>query len=196
MQINFMKIFSLLYQRAMLWARLPQAPWYLGLLSFAESSFFPIPPDVMLAPMCLANPARAWRFAWITTLTSVLGGLLGYLIGASLFIWIASYLQGSHYWSSYQLAELWFRDWGFWAILIAGFSPIPYKVFTIAAGAMAMALLPFTLASVVGRGLRFFMVAALIKFGGRPMEDALHRYVDRIGWVSVALVVLVIMLKT
>jgi membrane protein YqaA with SNARE-associated domain len=191
-----MKIFSFLYQRAMLWARLPKAPWYLGLLSFAESSFFPIPPDVMLAPMCLANPARAWRFALITTLTSVLGGLLGYLIGATVFNWIAPYLQTSHYWANYQQAELWFRDWGFWAIFVAGFSPIPYKVFTIAAGAMSMALLPFTLASLVGRGLRFFMVAGLMKFGGKAMEEALHRYVDLIGWLSVALVALVIMLKT
>jgi membrane protein YqaA with SNARE-associated domain len=191
-----MKIFSLLYQRAMVWSRLPRAPWYLGLLSFAESSFFPIPPDVMLAPMCLANPLRAWRFALITTLASVLGGLLGYLIGASLFDWIAPYLTASHYWSSYQLAEHWFNEWGFWAILIAGFSPIPYKVFTIAAGSLSMALMPFALASLVGRGLRFFMVAALMKFGGKAMEDALHRYIDRIGWASVVIVLLAIMVET
>jgi membrane protein YqaA with SNARE-associated domain len=191
-----MKIFSLLYQRAILWARLPQAPAYLGLLSFAESSFFPIPPDVMLAPMCLANPARAWRFALITTIASVLGGLLGYLIGASVFDWLAPYLKASHYWSNYQLAVHWFSAWGFWAILIAGFSPIPYKVFTIAAGTLSMALLPFTLASLIGRGLRFFMLAALMKFGGKTMEDALHRYVDLIGWASVVLVLFAIILKT
>lgn len=190
-----MKIFSFLYQRAMLWARLPQAPWYLGVLSFAESSFFPIPPDVMLAPMCLANPTRAWRFALITTLTSVLGGLFGYLIGATVFDWIAPHLKASHYWASYQQAEQWFRDWGFWAIFVAGFSPIPYKVFTIAAGALSMALLPFSLASLVGRGLRFFMVAALMKFGGKTMEDALHHYVDRLGWLTVLVVVVAIIVK-
>src|SRR3990167_2335522 len=135
-----MKVFSLMYQRAMVWARLPNAPWYLGALSFTESSFFPIPPDVMLAPMSLANPARAWRFALITTVASVLGGLLGYFIGASLFDMIEPHLRTSSYWASYQTAVLWFEQWGFWAIFVAGFSPIPYKVFTIAAGSLSMEL--------------------------------------------------------
>jgi membrane protein YqaA with SNARE-associated domain len=116
-----MKIFSLLYQRAMRWARLPKASWYLGVLSFAESSFFPIPPDVMLAPMSLANPARAWHFALITTVASVLGGLLGYFIGASLFDVIEPHLKASSYWVHYQTAMQWFEQWGFWAIFIAGF---------------------------------------------------------------------------
>lgn len=190
-----MKIFSLLYQRAMYWARLPNAQWYLGMLSFAESSFFPIPPDVMLAPMSLANPARAWRFALITTLASALGGLLGYFIGATLFDVIEVHLKASSYWAYYQTAEHWFEVWGFWAIFIAGFSPIPYKVFTIAAGALSMALLPFVLASAIGRGARFFMVAGLMKWGGKRMEATLHLYVDRIGWVTVALVLLAVIVK-
>lgn len=190
-----MKIFSLLYQRAMQWARLPNAQWYLAALSFAESSFFPIPPDVMLAPMSLANPVRAWRFALITTVASVLGGLFGYFIGVTLFDVIEPYLKASSYWTSYQTAVHWFEAWGFWAIFIAGFSPIPYKVFTIAAGALSMALLPFTLASFVGRGLRFFIVAGLMKWGGQRMESTLHQYVDRIGWVTVALVLLAVMIK-
>jgi membrane protein YqaA with SNARE-associated domain len=188
-----MKIFSVLYQRAMLWARLPHAPWYLGFLSFAESSFFPIPPDVMLAPMSLANPDKAWRFALITTLTSVLGGLFGYLIGATAFDFFEPYLRDSSYWVHYQTAVAWFGDWGFWAIFVAGFSPIPYKVFTIAAGTLSMALLPFTLASVVGRGLRFFIVAGLMKWGGARMEANLHKYVDRIGWATVALIVVAVL---
>ncbi len=185
-----MKMFSLLYQRAMLWARLPNAPWYLGMLSFAESSFFPIPPDVMLAPMSLANPNKAWRFALITTLASVLGGLLGYFIGATLFDALEPTLRASSYWGQYQTAVQWFKDWGFWAIFVAGFSPIPYKVFTIAAGTLSMALLPFTIASLIGRGARFFMVAGLMKWGGMRMETALHHYVDRIGWATVALIVI------
>lgn len=187
-----MKMFSLLYQRAMLWARLPNAQWYLGILSFAESSFFPIPPDVMLAPMSLANPNKAWRFALITTLASALGGLLGYFIGATLFEVLEPTLRASSYWAHYQTAVQWFKDWGFWAIFVAGFSPIPYKVFTIAAGSLSMALLPFTLASIIGRGARFFMVAGLMKWGGPSMETALHKYVDRIGWATVALIVLAV----
>ena len=175
-----MKIFSGLFQRAMQWARLPNAPWYLAVLSFTESSFFPIPPDVMLAPMSLANPAKAWRFALITTIASVLGGLFGYFIGITFFDVIEPYLRTSHYWEAYQTAVAWFKDYGFWAIFIAGFSPIPYKVFTIAAGTLSMALLPFVLASIIGRGLRFFMVAGLMKWGGPSMEAKLHQYVDRI----------------
>jgi membrane protein YqaA with SNARE-associated domain len=157
------------------------------MLSFAESSFFPIPQDVMLAPMCLANPKRAWWYALLTTATSILGGLFGYLIGFYAFSWIEPFLRASHYWVSYQTAVGWFETWGFWAVFIAGFSPIPYKVFTIAAGAMSMAMLPFVLASVIGRGLRFFFVAGMMAWGGEKMEAALHRYVDRLGWATVAL---------
>jgi membrane protein YqaA with SNARE-associated domain len=183
-----MKIFSLLYRHTMQWSRHPKAPWFLGAMSFAESSFFPIPPDVMLAPMCLANPKRAWWYAALTTATSVLGGLFGYLIGFYAFSWIEPFLRDSHYWDSYQTAVAWFGTWGFWAVFVAGFSPIPYKVFTIAAGAMSMALLPFVLASTIGRGLRFFLVAGLMAWGGEKMEAALHKYVDRLGWITVGLV--------
>ncbi len=183
-----MKLFAPLYARAMQWARHRHAPWYLGTMSFAESSFFPIPPDVMLAPMCLAQPHKAWRFAWLTTLTSVLGGLFGYLIGASAFSVIEPWLRSSDYWGSYQTALHWFETWGVLAVFVAGFSPIPYKVFTVAAGALSMAVLPFTLASLVGRGGRFFLVAALMRWGGERMEAQLHRHIDRLGWATVALV--------
>jgi membrane protein YqaA with SNARE-associated domain len=182
------KIFSSFYRRAMSWARHRHAPWFLGIMSFAESSFFPVPPDVMLAPMCLAQPRRAFAFAFITTLASVLGGLFGYLIGAFAFEAIEPMLRDSHYWAAYSTAVEWFERWGFWAMFVAGFSPIPYKVFTIAAGALSMALLPFTLASAIGRGCRFFLVAGLMAWGGERMEAALHRYVDRIGWATVAVV--------
>jgi membrane protein YqaA with SNARE-associated domain len=183
-----MKLFQPLYARAMQWARHPRAPWYLGALSFAESSFFPIPPDVMLAPMCLAQPQRAWRLAWITTVTSVLGGLLGYAIGALAFAALEPWLQASRYWAPYETALAWFQAWGVLAVFIAGFSPIPYKVFTVAAGVLSMALLPFVLASLVGRGARFFLVAGLMRWGGARMETELHRHIDRLGWATVALV--------
>ena len=104
-----MKIFSPLYERAMAWSRHRRAPWFLGVLSFAESSFFPIPPDVMLAPMSLANPRRAWWFALLTTLTSVAGGLFGYLIGYFAFDLIEGWLRGSSYWGAYEQAVAWFE---------------------------------------------------------------------------------------
>lgn len=189
-----MKIFSSIYTRVMQWSTHRHAPWYLGILSFAESSFFPIPPDVMLAPMSLAAPSKAWRYALLTTITSLLGGLFGYFIGVAAFDMIAPHLQESHYWDAFQTAETWFKEWGVWAIFIAGFSPIPYKIFTIAAGALAMPLIPFVIASFVGRGARFFMVAGLMKWGGPTMEANLRQYVDRIGWATVLTVTLLVYL--
>ncbi len=183
-----MKLFSPLYRRAMAWSRHPHAPWYLGGLSFVESSFFPVPPDVMLAPMALANPARWWWLALITTVSSVLGGLAGYLIGYFAIDAILPWLQQSSYWPAYRTAVDWFAAWGFWAIFVAGFSPIPYKVFTIAAGGLSMMLLPFVIASIIGRGLRFFLVAGLMAWGGARMEAVLHQQIDRLGWAVVFVV--------
>lgn len=189
-----MKIFSPLYRKALAWSRHPRAPWYLGTMSFIESSLFPIPPDVMLAPMCLAAPKKAWRLALLTTLTSVAGGALGYAIGFFALDALQPWLQASRYWGPYQSAVELFGRWGVWAVFIAGFSPIPYKVFTIAAGALSMSFLPFTLASLVGRGARFFLVAGLMAWGGERMEERLHRHVDRLGWATVALVVLAVVI--
>lgn len=180
-----MRLFSALYDKTMGWSRHPRAPWFLGGLSFAESSFFPIPPDVMLAPMSLARPEKAWHFALLTTLASVIGGIAGYFIGVFFFDLIEPLLHEYGYWDRYLHARTWFEEWGFWAIFIAGFSPIPYKVFTIAAGAMSMAFLPFVLASIIGRGARFFLVAGLMRWGGESMERTLREYIDRIGWVLV-----------
>lgn len=185
-------MFTSLYNKCMLWARHRHAVWYLTGLSFSESSFFPIPPDVMLAPMCMAQPARAWRYAALTTLASVLGGLFGYLIGYFAFDMIQPWLQESHYWDKYLLARSWFEDWGFWAILVAGFSPIPYKVFTIAAGTLAMGLPVFVAGSVLGRGGRFFLVAGLMAWGGPAMEEKLRLYVEWLGWLVVLLAVVAI----
>jgi membrane protein YqaA with SNARE-associated domain len=184
-----MRIFGKLYDWTMLRARHRRAPLYLGALSFAESSFFPVPPDVMLAPMALASPQRAWHLALLTTVTSVIGGLFGYLIGVFAFEWVAPLLREWGYWQYYETAKAWFATWGFWAILIAGFSPIPYKVFTIAAGTVAMGLPGFIAASVIGRGSRFFLVAALMRWGGERMERMLRQYVDTVGWIMVVLAV-------
>ena len=174
----------------MLWSRHRLAPVYLGGLSFAESSFFPIPPDVMLAPMSLSQPQRAWYFAGLTTVASVLGGIAGYFIGLYFFDILEPYLHQWGYWAKFIQVRTWFDEWGFWAILIAGFSPIPYKIFTISAGIISMAFLPFVLASIVGRGARFYLVAGLMKWGGRPMEEKMHQYVDRLGWLMVILIII------
>lgn len=190
-----MKLFSPLYARAMRWARHPRAPWYLGGLSFAESSFFPIPPDVMLAPMSMASPRRALWFATLTTLTSVVGGMFGYLIGMFAFELVAPLLQeGGRYAGPFALAKAWFGEWGFWAVFAAGFSPIPYKVFTITAGVLSMAFAPFVLASFVGRGLRFYLVALLMAWGGEAMERKLHHWVDWLGWLTVAALLLIVLI--
>lgn len=188
-----MKVFSRLYGLALKWARHRHAPYYLGGLSFAESSFFPVPPDVMLAPMVLARRDQAWNYAGLTTTLSVLGGVAGYLIGMYSFELVVPVLREMHLWSDsgFAVVQQWFRDWGFWAILIAGFTPIPYKIFTIAAGAIAMAFLPFVAASLIGRGARFFLVAGVIRVGGERMEKALRQHIDTIGWLMVGLIVLI-----
>lgn len=191
-----MKLFSHLYARAMHWATHRHAQWYLVALSFSESAFFPVPPDVMLAPMVLADNKKAWRYAAMTTAASVVGGMLGYLIGYLAFDAIEPWVVKSGYHPYYQQAVDWFAHWGVWTILIAGFSPIPYKVFTIAAGAISMMFLPFVLASLAGRGARFFLVATLIVLGGERMEHAIKKYVDWLGWGLIVLIAVVLVFRS
>jgi len=184
-----MGLFSALYRRVMQWSRHKYATYWLALVSFTESSCFLIPPDVMLAPMSLAKPNKAWFYAGLTTITSVAGGLLGYLIGSFAFEIIEPWLVSLNYMHAYQVAESWFEQWGFWAIFLAGFTPIPYKIFTIASGALGMALIPFIIGSTIGRGLRFFLVAGLMRWGGEALESKLHLWMDRIGWTTVIAVI-------
>jgi len=183
-----MNFFGNLYERVMSWAEHRRATFYLGLLSFAESSFFPIPPDVMLAPMALRQPHRALYFAFLTTLFSVLGGIAGYFIGFFALEFAEQLLQDKGYWLVYQQARVWFDEWGVWVVLMAGFSPIPYKLFTITAGAMGQPLIAFILASVLGRGSRFFLLALLLKFFGRKIEQHVLRYIEYLGWLLVGLI--------
>jgi membrane protein YqaA with SNARE-associated domain len=185
-----MGVFGRLYDWMLRAARHPHATWYLGGVSFAESSFFPIPPDVMLAPMTLARPRDWWLLALVTTLSSVLGGLLGYAIGVFLLDAALPLVERLGYLPAYERASDWFARYGFWAVFAAGFTPIPYKIFTISAGAAQMALLPFLLGSLVGRGGRFFLVAALVRALGPRIEPQLRRYVDAIGWAVLMLLAL------
>ena len=185
-----MKLFSPLYKRVLRWASHPHAPRYLGALSFAESSFFPIPPDVMLAPMALSKPNNAWYFALLTTVTSVLGGILGYFIGYFLFEELGQPLiQLYDAQESFDRAKKWFDTYGIWVVFIAGFSPIPYKLFTLTSGVLSLALMPFIVASTIGRGARFFLVAGIIYWGGERFSNFLHKWIDLIGWITVAVIV-------
>ena len=187
-----MALFSPIYERVMLWSRHRHAERYLATMSFAESSFFPIPVDVMLAPMVLAARDRWIRLATIATLFSVLGGLAGYAIGYALFDAIEPWLRESHYWGAYETSRRWFDDYGVWVVFVAGFSPIPYKVFTIAAGVAVLNLPAFLIGSIIGRAGRFFLVAGLVRAGGQSFEDGLSNHVERIGWTVVAITAAII----
>lgn len=178
-----MQLFSRLYSKIIEWSRHRHAPAYLYTLSFAESSFFPIPPDFMLAPMALAKPQKAVTYAAYTTLSSVLGALFGYLIGFFFMMLLWPYITKFGYAPKFIAVREYFQHYGFWVMFIAGFGPIPYKIFTITGGAMKMALFPFVLGSLVGRGGRFFLVALLIRWKGEAMEKLLLKYIDRLGLV-------------
>ena len=187
-----MILFRPLYDLVLKWSRHPHAERYLGAMSFAESSFFPIPVDVMLAPMCLADRDRWIRYATIATVFSVLGGLGGYAIGWGLFEVIEPWLSESHYWEDFELASKWLNDYGVWVVFAMGFSPLPYKVATIAAGVAVINLPGFFIGSLVGRAARFFLVAGLVRLGGDRFESTLSRYVERIGWATVGIIVIVV----
>ena len=165
-----MKIFGALYNRVMHWSRHRLAMRYLAAVSFAESSFFPVPTVVMLAPMVLANRRRAWRLATLATVTSVAGGAFGYFIGYALFDEIgrpiiAFYNAGE----SFESLRNWFGVYGVWLVLLAGVTPIPYKIFTIASGLLGLSLILFIVASIIGRATQFFLVAWLLWFGGEKL---------------------------
>ena len=188
-------MFASIYQGVMRFSRRREAPYYLSLLSFVESFILPFPPpDVMLAPMSLARPSRAMQFAALTLLFSVLGGLVGYMIGAFLFDLAQPYIIDWGYQARFEKVTMWFDHWGFWAVLVAGFSPVPYKLFTIAAGVLNLALIPFVLASIIGRGARFFLLAWCLARYGPAIEPKLVRYIEYIGWTVVVLLSLAIVI--
>ncbi|MGB0496581.1 MAG: YqaA family protein [Kangiellaceae bacterium] len=186
-----MKIFTKIYEACLKWAKHKHATYYLGVISFFESVIFPIPVDVMLAPMCLARLEKAWHYAMVATITSVLGGLFGYLLGYYAFeSFIEPLLADWGLTQRYEMAVTWFVDYGVWIVFVAGFAPIPYKFLTISAGALVMPLLPFLVASLFGRAGRFYLVAYLIRLGGEKMEEKLHKIIDYLGWGVVIVAIL------
>jgi len=184
-----MKLFEPIYTTVLAWAKHKHAERYLAGLSFAESSFFPIPVDVMLAPMVLADKDKAWRLAAITTIMSVAGGIFGYLLGAFFFEsygdQILNYFNAH---DTFESIKAKYAAHGILIILLAGFTPIPYKIFTIASGVLGIAFMPFVLLSLIGRGGRFYMVAGLVRLGGDKLEETIHKQVEMIGWVTLGLV--------
>lgn len=183
-----MNLFSYFYDKMMSWSEHRHAEYYLAGVSFIESSFFPIPPDIMLISMGLATPRRSWRHAFIATLFSVIGGIAGYFIGLFCMEWIKPYILASSYASNYEIILHWFDLRGVWVVILAGFTPLPYKLFTLTAGALQMAFLPFVIASIIGRGLRFFLVCGILYFAGERIETKLRRFIDVIGWSMLVII--------
>jgi len=179
-----------LYDKTLVWASHRHAVWILALVAFAESSFFVIPPDVLLIPMVLAARPKWFRYALICTLASVAGGIFGYFIGASLFDEVGRpILEMYHATAKFDMVRAAYNENGVWIVFTAGFSPIPYKLFTIASGVTGMDPVSFALASVVGRGGRFFLVAVLLWKFGEPIRTFIEK---RLGLLALLFCVLVV----
>jgi len=177
-------VFDRLYARLIALAATKQAPLWLMLVAFAEASFFPIPPDALLLPMVIARRERAWLYAALCTVGSVLGGLLGWAIGAFLLQTIAlPIVHAYHAEATLAALQARFQHYGVWIVLIKGLTPIPYKFVTIASGAAHFALVPFMLASLVTRGARFFLEAALLYRFGPPIRTFVERRLTLVAFV-------------
>lgn len=177
-----------MYDRTLRASAHPHAERWLATVSFIESSVFPIPPDVMLIPMVLANRAKAWRIAFICTIASVLGGIFGYVIGAFFFELIGQPVL-EFYGKSPQFQEFQaqFAEWGAWAVFFAGVTPFPYKVITIASGFVQLDLLVFTISSILARGLRFYLVAGLLWWFGEPIRGFIEAHLGKLTLLFFAL---------
>ncbi len=179
-----------LYDWTLRQANGPYASFVLFAIAFAESSFFPIPPDVLLLPMALANRAKAWRYALICTVGSVFGGLLGYAIGAWFYATLGAWII-----ETYHLQEAFarfhdeFNKWGVYVILAKGLTPIPFKLVTIASGVAALPLLSFVVACIITRAARFFLVAGLVRKFGEPIRTFVEKYLN---WVALGVLVAIV----
>ena len=179
-----------LYDWTMAQATHPRALWILAFVAFVESSVFPIPPDVLIIPMILARPKQAWLIALVALVASVAGGIFGYVIGAFAFDQIgAPMLQAMGKGAAMEAFNTRFNDFGFWPVLIAGITPFPYKVITIMSGWTGLPLGTFIVTSIIARGVRFFLIAALLYKYGAPVRDFIER---RLGLVFIVFVVLLL----
>ena len=186
-----MRFLHLLYNWTMQLANNPRAIWLLGFVSFIEAIFFPIPPDVLLIPMILANIKRAWLYAFVTTITSVIGGLVGYAIGYLAYEQIAEPLLlslGKQ--AAMNLFSISINENGFLIVLTAGISPIPFKVVSVMSGFTQMPVFVFLLSALLGRATRFFVVATLLKYYGEAIKSFIETYLGWLFLVFIAFIVL------
>jgi membrane protein YqaA with SNARE-associated domain len=191
-----LKIFGPLYERTLGWARHRRAPALLTLLSFAEAVIFPIVPEVMLAPMCLSQPKRGFWFAALSLLGSLVGAVVGYMLGHYAYELIKPLFETLGWIGKIESQVAHLREiaaqspWKvFWLLVIAGFTPIPLKFFTWASGIVGVPLLPFLASMFIGRGKRVFLIALAIRLGGERAEAALRRYIEPIGWAAMTVLV-------
>lgn len=194
-----MKIFGPLYERAIAWSRHRRAPTFLTGLSFAEAIVFPVPPEVMLAPMSLAQPRRALWFATLSLVGSLAGALVGYMLGHFAFAAVQPLIEWLGWTQKIDAQVSHLREvvaespWrAFWLLVLAGFTPIPLKIFTWASGIVGIPLLPFLASMLVGRGKRVYLVAGAIRLGGPRAEAALRRWIEPLGWVAMAILALLV----
>lgn len=209
MALQALNIFGRMYDMCIRLAAHPKAVWFLCINSFIESIFWPIPPDVMLAPMCLARPRKAYYYAFVAVMSSVVGAICGYYLG--FFIYdpyikdLIEYMGQQH---NVAVVRGWFSlQYGVLMIFVGAFTPIPYKIIAVTTGVMAaeslmqtgstgmLSILIFVPVSLAGRGLRFFLEAGIISFGGEKMERAVRRYIDVIGWALIGIIVIYVLYK-
>jgi membrane protein YqaA with SNARE-associated domain len=191
-----MKIFKPLYESALRWSQNPKAPWYLALLSVVEAIIFPVAPEIMLAPMTLAKPQCWARYAAISLGGSMIGALIGYALGHYAFDLVRPLLADIGWlphldeWVGQLREDVNLHPWtAFWTLVAGGFLPIPLKIFTWASGIVGVPLPAFIASMLVGRGKRVFALAGLIRLGGKRAEETLHRWIEPIGWLVVALII-------
>ena len=186
-----MRPFYTLYNKILEWSSSRFAIFWLSLISFLESSILPYPiQDFLLASMSLKNRSKAFYFAAICTIASVLGGIAGYYIGVYAIVQIGPILANLGYESKIELLKSYFETYDIWFILVAGFSPLPYKLFTITAGILDMSIFPFIALSLISRGARYFLISYLVRKFGKRTDAWLNKYIDRLGYALIVIVVL------
>ena len=184
-----MKLFGPIYERMMLWAAHKRAPAILTVLSFFEAFVFPVPPEVMLAPMTLAKPKMGLRYASLSLGAAMLGGLVGYAIGHYAMHILMPLFERFGYAASFEEVRRMMVQHGFWVLLIGGFTPVPFKILTIASGAVGVPIWEFLAGALIGRGKRVYIVAGAIMLGGARAEQAIRRHVEWLGWLAIALLI-------
>lgn len=191
-----MQILSYSYNKALQYSKSKFAVYWLCFLSFLESFILPLPlPDILLALMSLSNLKKSYRYAFLCTISSIIGAIIGYFIGVYLSDWVIELTTKLGYIENFNQVKDWFAIYGIWVLIIAGFSPIPYKIFTIVAGIMSIAIIPFIIISFIARYARYFLVAFIVKKFGKNFDKWLKKYIDRLSYLIIILIILIIFYK-